>query len=271
MKKKFYNTLFLLYLPVCDFFLILISVYFSYELYLFLDIGKNLYYAGISVFQTGTAVSFLTVLVMKTVGVYKTESGILHAEEMKNVIKGISIGLLLTGFVLVFADIRISRYILAFSYGFSLLSVIAGKAFFYRMLSFMGPVSGFHKRILIYGAGELGRALFREIANSPRLGILPVGFIDDDPEKQGSICYRNGFNCENGLRVLGKGEDIENIVRTHQADEVCIAISNIHNGDLLRILNHLKDRNIRISLVPGLSGMMLHRIRLCHVSNCRQR
>jgi len=138
---------------------------------------------------------------------------------------------------------------------------------FYRLLSFIGPVRGFHKRMLIYGAGKLGQTLFHEISNSPKLRIIPVGFIDDDPEKQGVICYQNGFNCNNGLRVLGTGRDITTLAKSYEIDEVCIAISNIQNKNFIKILNGLKNKGFKISLVPNLFGIFLHRIKLCQISN----
>ena len=42
------------------------------------------------------------------------------------------------------------------------------------------------RSVLIVGAGDGGRLLLREILRNPELGYRPVGFIDDDPRKQGA-------------------------------------------------------------------------------------
>lgn len=41
------------------------------------------------------------------------------------------------------------------------------------------------KSALIYGAGEAGFTLLREIRNNPRLSYRVVGFLDDRPDKRG--------------------------------------------------------------------------------------
>ena len=53
--------------------------------------------------------------------------------------------------------------------------------------------------MLIVGAGDGGRLLLREILRNPELGYRPVGFIDDDPRKQGA-------RIDRGLSVLGTTE-----------------------------------------------------------------
>jgi len=114
MKNKILNIIFHLYSPVTDFAVILFCILLSYKLYLFLEIGKNLRYGNMETFQTAFQTAFFTVLIMKGTGVYKEESSVLNVKELKNVIKGISFSLLIFGLVLVFCNIRISRYLLFF-------------------------------------------------------------------------------------------------------------------------------------------------------------
>ncbi|MFO8085873.1 MAG: glycosyl transferase [Desulfobacterales bacterium] len=63
------------------------------------------------------------------------------------------------------------------------------------------------KPVIIYGAGQGGEILLREILNNKRLGISPVGFIDDDVLKAGKKLL--------GYPVLGTFNDLENICRVH--------------------------------------------------------
>ena len=63
------------------------------------------------------------------------------------------------------------------------------------------PLRGFRPRrdarsVLIVGAGDGGRLLLRELVKNPELGYRPVGFVDDDPRKQ-------GMRVDRGLEVLG--------------------------------------------------------------------
>ena len=52
------------------------------------------------------------------------------------------------------------------------------------------------RSVLIVGAGDGGRLLLREILRNPDLGFRPVGFVDDDPRKQ-------GVRIDRGVSVLG--------------------------------------------------------------------
>ncbi|MEW5913360.1 MAG: hypothetical protein AB1814_12440 [Thermodesulfobacteriota bacterium] len=76
-----------------------------------------------------------------------------------------------------------------------------------------------HKKgepVLIMGAGDGGEMLLRELRNNPALPYLPVGFVDDDPAKQGLEIH--------GIKVLGTRADIPALAAKHQVRRVFIAI-----------------------------------------------
>ena len=261
MKKALHNLIFLIY-PVIDFIILAFATLFSYKLYWLMGIGRHVYYQTAHIVPMSFLFALFTVFVMQIFGVYKNESSLLNMEEIKNVIKGISLSFLLLGVILVFGQINISRYVLFLSYIFSLTFVVAEKMVFYHISPFTKLLKGFHKKVLIYGAGEIGRVLFREIANSPKLRIDPIGFIDDDPNKSNYVCYQSGFNSTDSIRVLGTREDIERLKEVYDVDEVYVAISNINNEKLIEILDYLKERNIKASFVPNLYKVFVHNVRI---------
>jgi UDP-GlcNAc:undecaprenyl-phosphate GlcNAc-1-phosphate transferase len=71
------------------------------------------------------------------------------------------------------------------------------------------------RRILIYGAGDAGELLLRELLNNRDLQYAPVGFLDDDPTKKGKVIH--------GLRVYGGNGDLRQLCREHQVEEVLIS------------------------------------------------
>jgi lipopolysaccharide/colanic/teichoic acid biosynthesis glycosyltransferase len=261
MKKALHNLVFLIY-PVIDFIILAFAILFSYKLYWLMGIGKHVYYQIAQIVPMSLIFALFTVFVMQIFGVYKNESSLLNMEQIKNVIKGISLSFLLLGVILVFGQINVSRYVLLLSYIFSLTFVVAEKMVFYHISPFTKLLKGFHKKVLIYGAGEIGRVLFREIANSPKLRIDPIGFIDDDPNKSNYACYQSGFNSSDCIRVLGTREDIKHLKKVYDVDEVYVAISNINNEKLIEILDYLKERNIKASFVPNLYKVFVHNVRI---------
>src|ERR1019366_6842851 len=72
------------------------------------------------------------------------------------------------------------------------------------------------KNTLIYGAGDAGVTLFREIQKNPNLPYRVRGFLDDRPDKKGVHIL--------GAPVLGAGDQIEPLVKKHNIDIILIAI-----------------------------------------------
>jgi UDP-GlcNAc:undecaprenyl-phosphate/decaprenyl-phosphate GlcNAc-1-phosphate transferase len=76
-------------------------------------------------------------------------------------------------------------------------------------------------RLLVWGAGDMGAALVRKLLDAPEEGLLPVGFIDDDPAKRGRKIH--------GIPVLGASTEIEGLLRSRVAERVLLASRSITN------------------------------------------
>ena len=83
------------------------------------------------------------------------------------------------------------------------------------------------KRVLVMGAGDAGAMIAREMHDNPQLGLIPVGFVDDNKSKHGVRIH--------GVPVLGGREHIAQLAREHDVAEVIIAIPTAsglgHPGD----------------------------------------
>jgi UDP-GlcNAc:undecaprenyl-phosphate GlcNAc-1-phosphate transferase len=75
------------------------------------------------------------------------------------------------------------------------------------------------RRILIYGAGDGGELVLREIYNNPQLNYKPIGFVDDDPLKKGKKIR--------GLRVFGGNGSIPEICREYEINEILLSSNKI--------------------------------------------
>lgn len=67
---------------------------------------------------------------------------------------------------------------------------------------------------MIVGAGDAGAMVARELRNKNGGDIRLVGFVDDDPLKQGRQLY--------GLPVLGTREDIPRLVEEFEVEEIIL-------------------------------------------------
>jgi FlaA1/EpsC-like NDP-sugar epimerase len=81
------------------------------------------------------------------------------------------------------------------------------------------------KPVLIVGAGDAGSAMAREMRTNRRSGLAPVGFVDDDPHKQGMWIH--------GVRVLGTLKELPGFIQSYPIQEVVIAMPTAP-GKLIR-------------------------------------
>ncbi len=249
-----------------DFLTISFTLLLSYTLYRLLEIGNKAIYQEMDIISAILSVALSAVFILYLFGGYEKESSVLNAAEIKNVVLGFTITFVLFVFITLFTKLPVSRYLMVLAYGFTLFALIIERTFIYHVFSSTNVFKTLNKKVVIYGAGELGIALYRSLVNSPKLGITPVGFIDDNIDA-GHVCYPNGFNCQTGLPVLGTGEEIIGLTGKIHFDEVIVAIPKIDRQPLLDTLLRLKDNNIRISFVPNLYQIFLKKIHVQKIGN----
>jgi UDP-GlcNAc:undecaprenyl-phosphate GlcNAc-1-phosphate transferase len=114
--------------------------------------------------------------------------------------------------------------------GLLMFMFLAGSRMAFRLFRQVLPVarSGEGRRVLIYGAGDAGELLLRELINNRALKYLPVGFLDDDPAKSGKVIH--------GLKVFGGNGDLNLVCRQQEVDEVLISSSRMSEERLQEIL-----------------------------------
>jgi FlaA1/EpsC-like NDP-sugar epimerase len=107
---------------------------------------------------------------------------------------------------------------------------------------------GVEKSTLIYGAGDAGMILLREIRNNPRLSYRVLGFIDDRPDKKGLRLA--------GAPVLGGGDEVESLVRRHNVETILIAIPSASGVEMTRLLELCHKVGVECKTVPGLAEVI---------------
>ncbi|MEJ7617079.1 MAG: hypothetical protein WKF30_09005 [Pyrinomonadaceae bacterium] len=103
--------------------------------------------------------------------------------------------------------------------GVLMLMLLAGSRMAFRLLRvvFPKPRAKDGRRVLIYGAGDGGELLLRELINNHELRYAPIGFVDDDPLKKGKVIH--------GLRVFGGNGALQSICQQNRIEEVLISSS----------------------------------------------
>jgi UDP-GlcNAc:undecaprenyl-phosphate GlcNAc-1-phosphate transferase len=113
-----------------------------------------------------------------------------------------------------------SRTVFVIFWGISLLS-LAGSRLSFRLIAELvrrnSVTNG--RRTLIYGAGDKGEFALREIVNNPKLGLTPVGFIDDDVKK-----HKRKIQ---GYKVLGGRDRLVEFIPKHRITQIIVASGGI--------------------------------------------
>jgi FlaA1/EpsC-like NDP-sugar epimerase len=116
-------------------------------------------------------------------------------------------------------------------------------------------------RALFVGAGECGRVAAREIEGRNDTDLEVLGFLDDDPAKQGMVLH--------GLRVLGKTRDLRRIVSALEIEQVVITIAQITRPDILRLIETCQKVPVAVRIIPGFSEILEGRVKVSRIRDVR--
>lgn len=107
-------------------------------------------------------------------------------------------------------------------------------------------------RVLIAGAGAGGCLLVKQLHENPQLGMVPVGFVDDDPAKQRhNLC---------GLPVLGPLEDTARVCADQAVEEVLIAMPAATGRVVRNLVQSAALAGVRTRTMPGISEIIAGRL-----------
>ena len=127
------------------------------------------------------------------------------------------------------------------------LAGVAGTRFLVRTMlverSFRAPLGPRDAReVLVVGAGNGGQSVALELRRNPELRQVPIGFVDDDPRKQGMRIA--------GLKVLGTTSDLPEVLDISEPDEVLLAIPSAPGELRQKVVSACRERGIPVRTLP---------------------
>jgi FlaA1/EpsC-like NDP-sugar epimerase len=100
------------------------------------------------------------------------------------------------------------------------------------------------KKIIIFGAGDAGEMVLREIRFNKSLNYQPVGFLDDNSKKVGRRIH--------GVPVLGTRRELTRIVKERQVEEVIVAIPSATKEILEGIFQECQKCQVKYKRMAGI-------------------
>lgn len=114
------------------------------------------------------------------------------------------------------------------------------------------------QRVLVVGAGRIGKMILQQLAVRPSMGYDLVGFCDDVSWTQGSGFGR--FSC------LGPVAELEQVLNQHRVDEVVIALPSAEHEKILEIVSLCQSSGVGFQLVPDTFDLTLGTIEVDNIA-----
>jgi FlaA1/EpsC-like NDP-sugar epimerase len=97
---------------------------------------------------------------------------------------------------------------------------------------------------MLIGAGRAGVLVAKELAARPDLGMRPVGFIDDEPGKLGTVVH--------GVPVVGGTKDLAELCFRRGAKQALITVAAAPGKDIRRITKLCEAAKVPVKIIPGI-------------------
>jgi exopolysaccharide biosynthesis polyprenyl glycosylphosphotransferase len=196
----------------------------------------------------------LTMLLLYLRGLYRTRLRALVLDGLAPVVSAVSVAAMVVAMIGLFANGRLpaqADWVRAWL--FALLAVGLGRialALAQRWSRSRGLVG---RPVLIVGAGLVGAQVARRLEDHPEYGLIPVGFLDDDPRPLAEVGGRD-------VPVLGTAADLEEIVRRTGVANLIVAFSSIADARVSRLIQHSQELGVEVSVVPRMFDTINNRV-----------
>ncbi|MEX0806281.1 MAG: glycosyl transferase [Candidatus Binatia bacterium] len=202
---------------VLDFLVISFAYYLAFALryeFRLNDYLLGLFLSSLPLVLTATYVAFFLF------GLYRGLWRYTGLEDLVRIAKGVACATLLSMAALIFLY-RFDGYsrIVFIAYGLLLFLGMAGSRLSFRLFSLVVTPRKEKIPVLVYGAGDGGEVVVRECRKNSHVQYRPIGFIDDDPRKQGRTVA--------GLRIYGGAEKLPEILQRAKVEGCIISSPSI--------------------------------------------
>lgn len=200
------------------------------------------YYSSLSVILLP-----VLLLIFAAFGLYRRQNLLGGTDEYSLVARSTTIGMLiLVVFGFLEPEFIIARGWLLLAWGFSFLLISLGRFLLRRVIYFLRYRGYFVSSALIVGANDEGLSLARQLRSWKTSGLNVIGFVDKKL-KPGTLLFDD-------VRVLGSTEQLDNVVRDYDVEELILASSAISSHDkMLEIFQHYGvDSKVNVRMSSGL-------------------
>lgn len=253
------STNYLLFLLASDILLTGLSLYLASRARLLLPFGARLtpkfVYIPPSVYIMA---AFIWSLAFIFLSVYDPKRTLRFVDEIQTFLPAILAATLMFAGALYLSFRMVPRLLFFYFFVIDLLALV-GFRLLLRMASRLPGRAERSTKILVLGAGKVGRNVVKEAKRFHGGEFVVVGYLDDDPEKQ-----KERFE---GVPVLGTLDEAPRIVQEMGVDEVTFALPLKAHKRLANLVVELQKLPVQVKVVPDFFDLAFFRANIENVGN----
>src|SRR5271165_665123 len=200
------------------------------------------------------AMPLLVMLLFHLRGLYRTRLRALVLDGIVPVVSAVSVGAMAVEMIGLFANGRVpDQSVWVRAWLFSLIGVGFG-----RIVLSLAQRSARARRlvgkpVLIMGAGVVGAQVARRLDSHPEYGLVPVGFLDEDPRSVAEVGGRD-------VPVLGTIEDLDETVNDTGVKNLIVAFSSAADARVSGLIRRCQELGVEVSVVPRMFDTINNRV-----------
>jgi dTDP-glucose 4,6-dehydratase len=140
----------------------------------------------------------------------------------------------------------------------ALVLMLAGR-FALRLIRQRNRTQVSAERVIIYGAGDTGEQIVRQMIADPNSGYVPIAILDDNPRKKNLRIH--------GIRVVGSIDELDSLTRRTASTVMVVAIASISSTELLRLDRICSSLGIALRTIPTTSEIVGGAVKLGDISH----
>jgi exopolysaccharide biosynthesis polyprenyl glycosylphosphotransferase len=194
----------------------------------------------------------LVLLLFYLRGLYRTRLRALVLDGLVPVVSAVSIAAMIVAMVGIYANGEIPDHFVR-AWLVALVAVGGGRAALSLAQRWARARHLVAKPVLIMGAGVVGAQVARRLESHPEYGLVPVGFLDEDPRSVAEVGGRD-------VPVLGTIEDLDDTVKSTGVRNLIVAFSSVADERVSRLIQRCQELGVEVSVVPRMFDTINNRV-----------
>jgi exopolysaccharide biosynthesis polyprenyl glycosylphosphotransferase len=219
------------------------------RVYYSLELGKRIYYPSTRLFLFSLLFGVIVVFLLDRMGTYQSGTSLLGIRDTERIIR-VSIqsaALLFT--ISYLSNFLFSRWLIGIAVVFVPIGLLIQKPLVGWLVQDLHAKFEPAERVILFGAGMTGRRIFSALVRSPKLGLDPVLFVDEDASLDGKIIHEQSYKRRRSAPIVSRPFTAD-FIRSCQADRVVITIPAIARQRFMEILQEGQKAGVSVSFVP---------------------